>query len=391
MINKNRQSVDYDVAVVGAGPAGSACATLLGRAGFGVLICDRAVFPRHKICGETVNPRSWNSFESLGVMEEVSRRLVNRVAAVSVTNSAGRETRVSIEQPAARPFFSMGRDALDHILVRAAANAGVEFRDGAAVTSVAWDGAWRIDMQDHRQGRRVDFTAGHLVGADGRNSLVAGSLMRSAGMPSREKRAAAGAERVGVSWHTAPRAELTGTLCLYLFENGYCGLIDVDGRYTNVAMVVGPSLAGRVRVDFQKFLETTLWSNRAAAARFTDLTPIGEVTTTSPINPRRNPVNHPRAMLIGDARETVEPFTGEGIRFALEDGMVAARLLIARRDGKQPRAAAPIGRFRVNRVFSPILRRPGVRDELISIAARFPFLSRWVARTVLPGHPGMGT
>jgi 2-polyprenyl-6-methoxyphenol hydroxylase-like FAD-dependent oxidoreductase len=294
---------------------------------------------------------------------------------------------VSIEQPTGRPFFSMGRDTLDHILVGAVANAGVEFRDGTAVTSVAWDGAWRIDVQDHSQRRRIEFTAGHLVGADGRNSLVAGLLMRSHGIPVRDKRRAAGAERVGVSWHAAPRADLEGDLCIYLFENGYCGLVDVDGRYTNVAMVTRPFLAGRVRVDFREFLEMTLWSNPAAASRFTELAPIGEVTTTSPINPRWNRVSHPRATLIGDARETVEPFTGEGIRFALEDGLAAARLIIAKRDGKPSRTAAPGTRFRLNRVFSSILRRSGVADGLVHVAARFPSLSCWVARTVLPGRP----
>jgi flavin-dependent dehydrogenase len=385
MISDDELQRIYDVVVAGAGPAGSACATLLGRAGLRVLLCDRAFFPRHKICGETVNPRSWEFFESLGVADQVSSRLVNRILALSVTNSMGRETRVAIDQPTERPFFSMGRDVLDHILVQAAETAGVVFCDGAALTRAEWDGCWRIEIHDLRDERRIHLEALHLIGADGRNSLVAGALMRSHGSPDRIKRPD-GAERVGVWWHAAPRPDLKGELCLYLFESGYCGLVDVDGLYTNVAMVIRPALAASVRFDFRRFLEMTLWSNPVAAARFTELSPIGEVTTTSPINPRRNHARHPCAALIGDARETVEPFTGEGIRYALEDGLAAAQLIIANRDGKCEQRSVGSGRFRVNRVFSPILRRPGIRDELISIAVRFPHLSRLAARTVLPGH-----
>jgi geranylgeranyl reductase family protein len=388
MTNDSGQNAGYDVVIVGAGPAGSACATLLGRAGFRVLLCDKAVFPRHKICGETVNPRAWDSFDTLGVADEIERRIGDRISSISVTNRAGRETRVELGHEEGRPFITMGRDVLDQVLAQAAINAGAEFRDGATVTGVTWEECWRVEIRDRKGAGRAEFTAGHLVGADGRNSIVARHLMALQESPRRVKKQVVDSDRVGVQWHARPNPQLAGALQMYLFDTGYCGLVNVGGRHTNVAMVTAPELAASAKADFRSFLNKTIWSNPVAASRFSDLSPVGEITATSPINPRRNQLNHPHATLAGDASQTVEPFTGEGIRYALEDGMAAAGTLIRRRRGASGDAPAVINRFRVNRVFSPILRRPGIRDGLVSLGARFPSLSRWVAATVVARRGG---
>ena len=388
MINDSSTSAAYEVAIVGAGPAGSACAALLGRAGLRVLLCDKASFPRPKICGETVNPRCWDVFDALGVADEVERSIHNRIAAISVTDKKGREVRVEVGKRGGRCFFSMGRDVLDHILVRSAQSTGVEFRDGTTVTRVAWDGCWRIEVRNGKAGEKSSVTAGYLVGADGRNSTIAGHLATRREISERGTRPSSDSDRVGVQWHAFLHPEIAGALHMYLFDAGYCGLVAVDGRHTNVSMVTRPELASLATADFRSFLERTLWSNPVAAARFLDLNPVGKIVKTSPINPRCNPFDHPHATLIGDASQTVEPFTGEGIRYALEDGIAAARRLISERNGMDAGAARMNSRFRVNRVFSPVLRNPTIRDGLISLGARFPTLSRWVVGTVIPGVGG---
>ncbi len=386
MINDSSTTATYDVAIVGAGPAGAACAALLGRAGLRVLLCDKASFPRPKICGETVNPRCWSALDTLGVADEVERCIQNRITAISVTNKEGREIRVEVGKQGGRCFFSMGRDVLDHILVRSAQSAGVEFRDGTTVTRVAWDGCWRIEFRDGKSGEKSSVTAGYLVGADGRNSTIAGHLTARREVSGRRNGQKNNSDRVGVQWHTALHPEIAGALHMYLFDAGYCGLVAVDGRHTNVSMVTRPELASLATADFRSFLEKTLWSNPVAVARFSDLNPVGKIVKTSPINPRRNSLDHPHAALIGDASQTVEPFTGEGIRYALGDGIATARRLIGERDGTGAGAAGTGSRFRVNRVFSPVLRNPSLGSRLISLGARFPWLSRWVVRTVIPGR-----
>ncbi|MBP2680911.1 MAG: uncharacterized protein H6Q78_774 [Candidatus Krumholzibacteriota bacterium] len=388
MINDPGSNPHYDAVIAGAGPAGSSCAVLLGRAGFRVLLCDRASFPRSKICGETVNPACWDAFEALGVAGEVERRIQNRIIVVSVTNQKGSEVRVESRARDGRCFFSMGRDVLDDILVRAAGESGAEFRDGTAVTGIAWEGRWRIDVRDQESGRTSSVTAEYLVGADGRNSTVAGRLGPRKRVMAKGAGRAAGAERVGVQWHSALRPELAGVLCMYLFDSGYCGLVAADANHTNAAMVTTPDLAATATADFREFLRKTLWSNPAAAARFGDLEPLGKITKTSPINPRRNRFDDPHAILIGDAHETVEPFTGEGVRYALEDGMAAARRLIGERAGVHEGRVGTKSRFRVNRIFSPTLRHPAIGGRLISLGAGFPWIARKVAGTVISRRAG---
>ncbi len=388
MMNDPEANARYDVVVGGAGPAGSSCAVMLGRAGFRVLLCDKASFPRSKICGETVNPGCWSAFVTLGVADEVERQARNRILTVSVTNKKGKEVRVGTGGGRGRGFFSMGRDVLDDILVRQARNAGVEFRDSTAVAGAAWDGCWRIDVRDQKSGQISNITADYLVGADGRNSTVAAHLVLHKGISAKGEKHAAKGDRVGVQWRAAFRPDLGGVLCMYLFDSGYCGLVVADGNHTNAAMVTTPKLASMATTDFQGFLRNTLWSNPAAAARFCDLEPLGKITKTSPINPRRNSFDDRHAILVGDARETVEPFTGEGVRYALEDGMAAARRLVAERTGMGAGKARIQSRFRVNRIFSPALRSPAAGERWISLGARFPWLARRVAGTVIPVRAG---
>jgi flavin-dependent dehydrogenase len=388
MTSESGQMAKYDIAVVGAGPAGTACATLLGRAGFGVLLCDKAVFPRHKICGETVNPVCWESFERLGVAEDVAGRIRSRIVRISVTNGRGKTLEADISNERGRPFFAMGRDSLDHILARTAEDAGVDFRDGATVGGITWEGCWRIEVRDLAKGEKTSFTAAYLVGADGRNSAVARHLLKLQEGPGRNVSDRIRKDRVGVQWHAASDRRLTGALHMVLFDQGYCGLVDVDGSHTNVAMVTTPELAATARADFRGFLSKTLWTNVVAAELFPDLTPTGDITATSPINPRCNTTRHPHATLVGDANETVEPFTGEGIRMALEDGIGFADWFIAKRRGTEQGPRRTPDRFRVNRVFSPVLRRPRLRDGLISVCVRFPRVGRTIAGRVIPGRIG---
>ena len=61
----------FDVAIVGAGPAGSSAAISLARKGYSVILLERAIFPREKLCGDFLNPANWPLLERLGVVDEI--------------------------------------------------------------------------------------------------------------------------------------------------------------------------------------------------------------------------------------------------------------------------------------------------------------------------------
>src|SRR4051794_20010702 len=124
--------MDVDVAVIGAGPAGSLAAYRLATAGTRVLLVDKASFPRDKPCGGGVTGRAarWLPFSIDPVVEGVVDRLNCGLA-------YGRR----IERHARSPLAYMTqRKRLDHFLLRKAAEAGADVRDGVSVADVRENG-----------------------------------------------------------------------------------------------------------------------------------------------------------------------------------------------------------------------------------------------------------
>ncbi|MBU6260317.1 MAG: NAD(P)/FAD-dependent oxidoreductase, partial [Burkholderiales bacterium] len=106
-----------DVLVVGAGPAGSACARQLATAGLDVLLADQHAFPRDKVCGDGLIPDSHAALRRLGVWDEVAA-LARHVGAVRCVGPRGGQ----VDVPGT--LAVLPRRQLDHILVRAAERAG---------------------------------------------------------------------------------------------------------------------------------------------------------------------------------------------------------------------------------------------------------------------------
>ena len=85
---------NFDVVIVGAGPAGSATAIGLARLGYEVALVDKKAFPREKLCGDFVNPINWAVFRDLGVEDRVLAEPHGEVTGFRITNSSGREAEV---------------------------------------------------------------------------------------------------------------------------------------------------------------------------------------------------------------------------------------------------------------------------------------------------------
>ncbi|MGH2569468.1 MAG: NAD(P)/FAD-dependent oxidoreductase, partial [Bacteroidota bacterium] len=119
----------------------------------------------------------------------------------------------------------------------------------------------------------------------------------------------------------------------------------------------------------------TFFDNPAARKKFESFAPVGDILTASPINPVIHQSGHPYAFLIGDARQTVEPFTGEGVLFALQDAFIAAQQILARgRTNHFPRFPRH-SRVVANAFVSPVLRNPRLSERVTLLGSKMPFLS----------------
>lgn len=293
---------EYDLIVVGAGPAGSTCAALCAMFGKKVLLLEASRFPRDKVCGDCLNPTAWPVLDELGIAEQVRSlpSTIPRKIRFSVVGAG--ETEIPLPASnAATPELVVRRRDLDALLVEHAIASGVEFQDGSPVTSLR-----RVsDLWEVTTSLGESHLAKLIVASDGRNSVTA----RHLGMHAPLRRTG----RIGLQTHIPHPHEYDGTLEMRIYRNGYGGLADLGNGIANLCLVANDGAMKELRKEAEKHYPV------ASAAAWRSITPISRATA-------RN-VAHNGVFLCGDAARVVEPFTGEGISFALRSGALLSGIL----------------------------------------------------------------
>ena len=369
---------EYEVLIVGGGPAGSACAATLARAGVAVAVLEKERFPREKICGDTLNPRAWPLLDHLGVSDEVRAGPLTSITSIRVFNAHGRESYLEIPPHPTYPFVAVRRSVLDTILLRHAANLGTDVFESTNAEDVCING--EITVRARCASSTMQVKCRFLVGADGRNSLVA----RKTSPHPKAARTYRNDGRIGLQWYTSNQPKLHTGLHLYLLPFGYSGIVHVDDEAANLAMVLDtrrPEVNAR---DLPALMAAMRDANPGIDRGLGNLSPVSDVQTTFPITPRTRRRSTGNVRLIGDAGKLVEPFTGEGIFFALLDGIRAGEELAARLRGTKVVSAERHSRFWVNNVFSPILRHPRLANAAVALGGACPGLPQLASRTVIP-------
>ena len=299
----------FDVAIVGGGPAGSSCAAFCALAGLRTLVLERENFPREKVCGDCLNPSCWSVLERLGVRQQV--RNLPHATLDSVEFIAIDGHRVVVDLPAGDNCeFSLKRSLFDDLLLKHARDLGAHVREGTTVTALTHSGNWKIETQTGES-----FFARTLIGADGRNSTVA-RLRNLLPHPTRE--------RVALQAHIPLPRNFGRRVVLQFLREGYSGQAPVNETELNLCLVGTPPSISKLRQ----------WANRhfeiSADQPWRTITPL----TRSPV-----PCAHENLLFIGDAARVVEPFTGEGIYYALRSGELAADAITKIIRGKDRRSA----------------------------------------------------
>src|ERR1043165_1684056 len=127
----------FDVAVVGAGPAGSATAIFLARRGYSVALIDKREFPREKLCGDFINPANWPIFQDLGIVRDVLACSHEKITGFMMSVS-GESLEVSFPDFAGACAFGLGlrRFDLDAILIERAKADGISVHEGLKIETL---------------------------------------------------------------------------------------------------------------------------------------------------------------------------------------------------------------------------------------------------------------
>jgi geranylgeranyl reductase family protein len=379
-----------DVLVVGGGPAGSATAHWLARAGRDVVVVEKKSFPREKTCGDGLTPRAVHQLEDMGLgpaLEDHHRYDGLRAVAHGVT--------LELKWPDHPVYPSHGyvvrRRDLDTMVAERAVALGATLhtgteavrplqRDGLVVGAVVKEKGSSVEREVH---------ARYVVIADGANSRFGRALgtSRNRTYP------------MGIAIRTYYESPLHDEPWIESALDvrdrqgrslpGYGWIFPVGDGTVNVGIGLLSTFKGYREVNTSHLMEE--FAN--TLPDYWDIDPDsptcaptgGRIPMAQSINPKIGPT----WVAVGDAAGSVNPFNGEGIDYAYETGRLVAGLLdeaIGTGDGMAlQRYPALIAEeyglyFRVARLFSVVIGNPTVMRELTRVGMQSRSLMDWVLR-----------
>lgn len=377
----------YDVAVIGAGPAGTTAAALLARKGRRVVVFDKDRHPRFHI-GESLLPMNLELFDALGVRAEVDRIGLVKPGVEFWSPEHGRMQGFSFADAFDTRFphaYEVRRSEFDAMLVANARRCGATVHEGCRVLDARVDAdGVRLSVR-HDDGRDATVEAAELVDASGRDTLMAGRMGTKVKHPRHASAALYGHFR-GVQRYEGVRE---GTISIYWFEHGWFWLIPLKDGTTSVGAVCWPRYLKTRRTDPARFLADTIALCPALAARMAAAEAVGPVTATGNYSYLGTTMTAPRLTLVGDAYAFIDPVFSSGVYLGMKSGALAADTLdaILARPQDAPRLRARFERtvrrglarfswmiFRMpNPAMRELIMRPRntlrVRDGVVSLLA----------------------
>lgn len=348
---------------------------LLARAGARVLLLDRARFPREKPCSEYLSP------ESTRVLGRLGQDVLAAVEAASPAHLTGMKVVAPSGAGVVGRFdtfsFALPRTRFDTILLKAAAARGVEVREGVKVEELVYEhGAVAgVVARDAGSGMRDAYRARVVVGADGLRSVVARRLGNVYASPP---------HRIAFTAHVANARDVNDLGEMHVGRPGYVGLGPIGDGVTTVALVLPVTEARRG----DKFFEEL---NRfpGVAGRFDARRVVRRVLATGPFArwSRRPVAKGGGALLVGDAADFFDPFTGQGIYSALRGAELAAATILdsfttgaSLRRYARARRREFTGKWLLERLIGVAVGWPALIERVVGRMTRRPDLADLLVR-----------
>lgn len=337
---------DFQVAIIGAGPAGSTLAALLASRGVRVALYDKEAFPRDKLCGEFLSYDALPILEPLGVLDAIDAAGAPRIDHCRVVGTR------TYEFDFPHPARGVSRLFLDDLLVRTAITRGATLRTEAVaelpkatVIAGAW-GRWgRFDRELSRS----------FVNVKDRN--------------------------FGFKRHyTARRPPPTANqIDLYSFARGYLGVNAIEGGLTNICGLVHASRLEGHKGRWDAFVEQLRAEEPRLEQLYARHEPAQEhFLSSEPVIFRARSAVEGGVFMIGDASGVIDPLTGNGMAMAIQSALLAAPRILRLLETPSRRAEIENEYREAHRAFfapriawsrrvAALLSRPRLLDAALSL------------------------
>ncbi len=365
----------WPVVVIGAGPAGAMTAHQLARAGMRVLLIDKAAFPRDKVCGCCLNRVALRALEHAGMKNIVERR-TSRIHSFSLhlgRNSAAVDLIDGV---------AISRSALDAAMVNEAVNAGAHFLPNTQASVLPQEaGITRTALIMSTSGEESRIEAQIIIIADGLGGTSLQYMKEFDAVVSDNSLIGAGTI---VSCDSQDYHE--GTIYMAVGKHGYVGIVRIEDGRLDVAAALEKEAVKEAKSP------AALACDILGSAHLPEVKELlhAKWHGTVPLTRRRRRLAGHRLLVIGDAALYIEPFTGEGISWALRCGlavskMIAKELEINSAECWNPHMVSAWSRMhrqlienreQPTRILAAALRRPKILACALAAVNHFPWLSK---------------
>lgn len=318
-------TTNWDVVVIGGGPAGASCAIALARSGRQVLVLEREAVARPRM-GESLSPAAVRHLKAVGLSDHLAK--ADSVVKTGATFSGGTGSVSWTVRYGGRAgdtrAVHLRREELDGMLLTHAAERGVWVRHGCRVSGIRWEGGRACGVRYQAAEETAEATARWVVDASGQHCVIGNELgllryddrLRKTALWSRWEN---GKRLPSVDAGNTLIFAGTGSTCLWYFPvNDASSLVSVG--------VVTDDCADPTRGETAAFYQQAIASSGVAPL----LTAAQQVAAV-----RREPASAyccarlagPGWLLVGDAAWFADPILTAGVQFALESGALAASVI----------------------------------------------------------------
>lgn len=332
-------SMRCDVLVVGGGPAGSTCATLLAEKGFHVIMLEKEEHPRFHI-GESLLPANMPLLERLGVADQIKE--IGLLKLGIEFNSPEHEHVSLIEfsdswNKDLSWAYQVRRSEFDEILFHNAAKKGVDTIEKCRVRDIRFDDnstAPVLVRAEMATGEVINFEAKFVVDASGRDTFLANKYKTK----QKDKKHSSAA--IFGHFHQASRlpGDKEGYISIFWFEHGWFWFIPLADGTTSVGAVCWPYYLNSRKKPLEDFLWDTIKLSPQLAERMKHAKLVSETYATGNYSYSSTISDGKQFIMIGDAYAFVDPVFSSGVMLAMNSAFKGAEVVeaVLRRPGEAP-------------------------------------------------------